>query len=339
MTWVRTGPAAHLTCEQVEGASAASSTRPGPGDRQPRGARCGVHPSGDRVAALPGARGPRRSARGPGPGCSGCSGPRAWRSPRAWTTWRSATTSCTGTVGLDARPQNPQLERRGTGDYASPPEQWKRGAQPTAPPLHEHHRQGQRPRLRHPPSRRGAAVAAAPPRPTAVEPVSPHASSSGASRCTTRDVGESLRGGNGVPPETRPAAIREALRKAGKQAPQGLRAANPPCRGAASGATLAANATANLARNLWSHSVIMCGHFPEGVETFEVVGAERERDPRRVVRPADAGISRRAGSAPAAPDDRQPLPTRSSTTSSPTCRATGTPRSPSRSSSCSSATG
>ncbi|MDN4173343.1 acyl-CoA desaturase [Nocardioides sp. SOB77] len=33
--------------------------------------------------------------------------------------------------------------------------------------------------------------------------------------------------------------------------------------------TLAANFVANLVRNLWSHSVIMCGHFPEGVETFE----------------------------------------------------------------------
>ena len=33
--------------------------------------------------------------------------------------------------------------------------------------------------------------------------------------------------------------------------------------------TLAANATANVIRNLWTHSVIMCGHFPEGVETFE----------------------------------------------------------------------
>jgi NADPH-dependent stearoyl-CoA 9-desaturase len=33
--------------------------------------------------------------------------------------------------------------------------------------------------------------------------------------------------------------------------------------------TLSANATANLVRNLWTHSVIMCGHFPEGVETFE----------------------------------------------------------------------
>ena len=34
--------------------------------------------------------------------------------------------------------------------------------------------------------------------------------------------------------------------------------------------TLAANATANLVRNVWSHSIIMCGHFPEGVETFEL---------------------------------------------------------------------
>jgi fatty acid desaturase len=33
--------------------------------------------------------------------------------------------------------------------------------------------------------------------------------------------------------------------------------------------TLAANVTANVVRNLWSHSVIMCGHFPEGVATFE----------------------------------------------------------------------
>jgi linoleoyl-CoA desaturase len=33
--------------------------------------------------------------------------------------------------------------------------------------------------------------------------------------------------------------------------------------------TIAANFTANTVRNLWSHSVIMCGHFPEGVQTFE----------------------------------------------------------------------
>ncbi len=32
--------------------------------------------------------------------------------------------------------------------------------------------------------------------------------------------------------------------------------------------TFAANVTANLARNVWTHSVIMCGHFPSGVQTF-----------------------------------------------------------------------
>ena len=32
--------------------------------------------------------------------------------------------------------------------------------------------------------------------------------------------------------------------------------------------TLLANYLSNLTRNLWTHSVIMCGHFPEGVETF-----------------------------------------------------------------------
>ena len=33
--------------------------------------------------------------------------------------------------------------------------------------------------------------------------------------------------------------------------------------------TLAANFTADVVRNVWSHAIIMCGHFPEGVETFE----------------------------------------------------------------------
>jgi fatty acid desaturase len=40
--------------------------------------------------------------------------------------------------------------------------------------------------------------------------------------------------------------------------------------------TLAANFTANVVRNLWSHSIIMCGHFPEGVETFERNSIEGE---------------------------------------------------------------
>ncbi len=40
--------------------------------------------------------------------------------------------------------------------------------------------------------------------------------------------------------------------------------------------TLTANMTANLVRNLWTHAVIMCGHFPEGVETFEKKSIEGE---------------------------------------------------------------
>ena len=40
--------------------------------------------------------------------------------------------------------------------------------------------------------------------------------------------------------------------------------------------TVTANFTANVVRNLWTHSVIMCGHFPEGVETFERSSIEGE---------------------------------------------------------------
>ncbi len=40
--------------------------------------------------------------------------------------------------------------------------------------------------------------------------------------------------------------------------------------------TFAANMTANVVRNIWTHSVIMCGHFPEGVETFEKTSIEGE---------------------------------------------------------------
>ena len=36
------------------------------------------------------------------------------------------------------------------------------------------------------------------------------------------------------------------------------------------------NVTANVVRNVWAHSVIMCGHFPEGVETFERTSIEGE---------------------------------------------------------------
>src|SRR3954464_2732975 len=48
--------------------------------------------------------------------------------------------------------------------------------------------------------------------------------------------------------------------------------------------TMLANFTANTVRNLWSHSVIMCGHFPEGVQTFEKRSIEGETKPEWYVR-------------------------------------------------------
>ncbi len=53
---------------------------------------------------------------------------------------------------------------------------------------------------------------------------------------------------------------------------------HPILSGPSAPTTLAANFTANLVRNLWTHSVIMCGHFPEGVQTFErrsIIGETR----------------------------------------------------------------
>ncbi len=40
--------------------------------------------------------------------------------------------------------------------------------------------------------------------------------------------------------------------------------------------TAAANLTANTLRNIWSHAVIFCGHFPDGTETFEESRLENE---------------------------------------------------------------
>jgi NADPH-dependent stearoyl-CoA 9-desaturase len=41
-------------------------------------------------------------------------------------------------------------------------------------------------------------------------------------------------------------------------------------------ATLAANATANVIRNLWSYAIIFCGHFPDQTYTFSQEEAEDE---------------------------------------------------------------
>src|SRR5215212_773499 len=64
------------------------------------------------------------------------------------------------------------------------------------------------------------------------------------------------------------AAAKQVLKKIRKQMTKDY-LVHPVLSGPSFLPTLAANVTANIVRNLWSHSVIMCGHFPEGVETFE----------------------------------------------------------------------
>jgi linoleoyl-CoA desaturase len=71
------------------------------------------------------------------------------------------------------------------------------------------------------------------------------------------------------------AGCKAVLRKIGRQMTKDY-VVHPALSGPSFLPTLLANVTANVVRNLWSHSVIMCGHFPEGVETFEKTSIEGE---------------------------------------------------------------
>jgi NADPH-dependent stearoyl-CoA 9-desaturase len=82
------------------------------------------------------------------------------------------------------------------------------------------------------------------------------------------DLGDHLRDKRSLSPERRQ-DLRRTLNKVRKQVTKDY-VVHPILSGYGWRRTLAANAVANLVRNLWSHSVIMCGHFPEGVETFEL---------------------------------------------------------------------
>jgi len=69
---------------------------------------------------------------------------------------------------------------------------------------------------------------------------------------------------------------------------------------------LLGNLTANVARNVWTHTVIFCGHFPDGAETFDFDATDLDTESRGdwYVRPAWFLQHRRA--AHHALDDRQP---------------------------------
>jgi fatty acid desaturase len=81
------------------------------------------------------------------------------------------------------------------------------------------------------------------------------------------EVGAMLREKRRITPEFK-ARLRRTLHKVRRQATKDY-LVYPALSGTSFKHTFAANLTANLLRNVWSHSVIMCGHFPEGVETFE----------------------------------------------------------------------
>ncbi len=121
------------------------------------------------------------------------------------------------------------------------------------------------------------------------------------------DLGDALREKKGFSPEMK-RNISATLAKVRKQVTKDY--VVHPALSLATGSfltTLAANATANLVRNVWSHSIIMCGHFPEGVETFEQPALDPARDQGAVVPAPDAGLREHLGQQVHAPDVRQPL--------------------------------
>ena len=88
------------------------------------------------------------------------------------------------------------------------------------------------------------------------------------------ELGKNLRKSRRNRPEFR-ARARQVLGKIRAQVTKDY-VVHPLLSGPSFVSTLTANFTANLVRNLWTHSVIMCGHFPSGVETFERRSIEGE---------------------------------------------------------------
>jgi linoleoyl-CoA desaturase len=80
------------------------------------------------------------------------------------------------------------------------------------------------------------------------------------------ELGKAMKGRKD--PEVLKTQVAGVLRKIRRQATRDY-VVHPLLSGPSAVTTLGANVTANLVRNLWTHSVIMCGHFPDGVETFE----------------------------------------------------------------------
>ncbi len=87
------------------------------------------------------------------------------------------------------------------------------------------------------------------------------------------EIGKYLKGR--IPKDEFRARVKGVLRKIRRHATRDY-VLHPLLSGPSALTTLTANLTANLVRNLWTHSVIMCGHFPEGVATYEKTSIEGE---------------------------------------------------------------
>ena len=87
------------------------------------------------------------------------------------------------------------------------------------------------------------------------------------------EIGKFLKGR--IPKDDFRAKAKKVLAKIGRHATRDY-LLHPLLSGPSALTTLTANVTANLVRNLWTHSVIMCGHFPEGVQTFTKTSIEGE---------------------------------------------------------------
>ena len=82
-----------------------------------------------------------------------------------------------------------------------------------------------------------------------------------------------------MPKDQRPEEFKKGAKAAlGKIKKQMLKdyVVHPLLSGPSAPTTLLANVLANVGRNIWTHSVIMCGHFPEGVAVFEKTSIEGE---------------------------------------------------------------
>ena len=161
-------------------------------------------------------------------------------------------------------------------------------AQLHAPQVHQRPRQGRRPRLRHPARRPRSAVASLLPRPAAVYNL--------ATGCVLRMRRRPARPrtrhpqrqtqGRGPPP----GRASTCCAKIGRQIVKDYVLCPALSGPSAVDRRYRPNSTANLIRNVWTHAVIFCGHFPDGAQTFDARRPARRRDPRRLVPAPDARL-------------------------------------------------